>query len=273
MKETNNLESAFKIIQNILIDKDKRINYLEEENLKLKNKISELLNKQINKNDEIINNNPINSTNNYSTNPYSERENIIKTITTNQQTFTPPLLTPKSNHLKKEYQSNIIIGNINNNFTTNFSNDEKDSDKDSLIGSPFLPIRSLKNATTNQNITSESLNYSNYKFNNSMVPVSENHYNYTPAGAFNSPPKSNFNNSNMNDSNTSRNEVKTFLTEVRERVPPKEFKEFIKYIKILTDKNGVNLNRKETFENVRILFGKEYRDLFHKFEHLLSINK
>ena len=73
--------------------------------------------------------------------------------------------------------------------------------------------------------------------------------------------------------NSSRNDVKSFLSEVKEKISSKDFKEFIKYIKILTDRSNSVINRKEIFDKVKILFGNEYNDLYKKFELILSIKK
>lgn len=75
------------------------------------------------------------------------------------------------------------------------------------------------------------------------------------------------------DSSQSRNEVKKFLNEVKGQVEPKLFKEFIKNIKLLTNKTGNSVNRKAIIENVKNLFGEQHMDLFLKFEEILGIKK
>lgn len=78
---------------------------------------------------------------------------------------------------------------------------------------------------------------------------------------------------NFDANSNSRQEIKIFLNEVKEKIPTKDFKDFIKYIKILTDKNNTTVNQKEIFDNVKILFGYQYKDLYIKFEEILSIKK
>jgi hypothetical protein len=73
-------------------------------------------------------------------------------------------------------------------------------------------------------------------------------------------------------SSTSRYEVKEFLNTVKEKIPGKEFKEFIKLIKLLTDRNNIQ-NKTEIFNLVKILFGERYKDLYDKFEKILSNKK
>lgn len=70
----------------------------------------------------------------------------------------------------------------------------------------------------------------------------------------------------------SKNEVKLYLKEVKEKVEPSIFKEFISYIKLLTsskDNNGVDRN--EIVENVRELFGEQYKNLFIKFQSIIGV--
>ena len=79
-------------------------------------------------------------------------------------------------------------------------------------------------------------------------------------------------NSGNKDSAQSRNEVKNYLKEVKDIVDPKLFKEFIKNIKLLTNKTA-NVNKKAIIENVRNLFGEQYTDLYMKFEKILGVKK
>ena len=68
---------------------------------------------------------------------------------------------------------------------------------------------------------------------------------------------------------TSRNDVKEFLREAKKKINPNLFKEFIKCIKSLSEKNQ-NVNRKAIFDYVEKIFGKENKDLYSTFEMLLS---
>ena len=76
-----------------------------------------------------------------------------------------------------------------------------------------------------------------------------------------------------NSKSHSKNEVKTYLKEVKGKVEPFIFKEFIKNIKLLTaskEKNGID--KSIIVENVKILFGEQYKDLFIKFESIIGVN-
>ena len=68
-------------------------------------------------------------------------------------------------------------------------------------------------------------------------------------------------------------EVKNYLKEVKSKIEPKKFKEFIRNIKLLTAKNNSSLNKNIIVESVRILFGEEHKDLFIKFESIIGVKK
>ena len=71
----------------------------------------------------------------------------------------------------------------------------------------------------------------------------------------------------------SKNEVKLYLKEVKSKVDPIIFKEFIQNIKLLTnskEKNGVD--KKSVVEKVKMLFGEQFKDLYIKFESIIGIN-
>lgn len=69
----------------------------------------------------------------------------------------------------------------------------------------------------------------------------------------------------------SKNEVKLYLKEVKAKVDPIIFKEFIQNIKLLTNSKESNgVNKSDVIEKVRILFGEEFKDLFIKFESIIG---
>ena len=72
---------------------------------------------------------------------------------------------------------------------------------------------------------------------------------------------------------SSKAEVKSYLKEVKSKIEPKKFKEFIRNIKLLTAKNNSSLNKNIIVESVRILFGEEHKDLFIKFESIIGVKK
>lgn len=79
-----------------------------------------------------------------------------------------------------------------------------------------------------------------------------------------------------NSSNFQRHskvEVKLYLKEVKSKVDPIIFKEFIQNIKLLTNsKNKNGIDKKSVIERVKILFGEQFKDLFIKFESIIGFN-
>ena len=64
-------------------------------------------------------------------------------------------------------------------------------------------------------------------------------------------------------------EIKQFLQETKGKIPSDIFKQFIYYIKLLTDKEMKN--KSEIINKIKILFGYEYFDLFQKFQSFVTI--
>jgi hypothetical protein len=122
----------------------------------------------------------------------------------------------------------------------------------------------------------------NNKYNN-INRINNNNNNNINNNNNLSPSFSNYNNiSNKEDSrsnplspklntNETRDEVKVFLLKVKEKIPAKDFKEFITDIKLLTDKNNV-CNKKEIINHVNAIF-QNHRDLYERFEEILLIKK
>jgi hypothetical protein len=233
------LKSAFQTIQYIIYQKDEKIKKLEEENLLLKNRLKEYESQRYNKDNSSYENLKRNQSENELTNAFSNsvRENRILRNTSTIQN-------------QKDNSFGIKFQNVSEDYNIN----------------PNSPFNALRTQTDHQTIN---------EIKNHYVPVysNENNVLYTHQNfdTFKSPPR---NNQITEENNQSRNEVKVFLNEVREKIPAKEFKEFIKLIKILTDKNNqVSINRKEIFDKVKVLFGIQFRDMYFKFEQLLSIKK
>ena len=119
--------------------------------------------------------------------------------------------------------------------------------------------------TINQDFLSNRINYNSDSEKKVKVPLPWP-TTQTPSNSFM------MTNSGNKDSAQSRNEVKNYLKEVKDIVDPKLFKEFIKNIKLLTNKTA-NVNKKAIIENVRNLFGEQYIDLYMKFETILGVKK
>lgn len=68
----------------------------------------------------------------------------------------------------------------------------------------------------------------------------------------------------------SKAEVKNYLRVVKSMLDPKKFKEFIKNIKMLTNKSNSTFNKNIIVENVRLIFGEEHKDLFIRFKTIIG---
>lgn len=152
------------------------------------------------------------------------------------------------------------------------------SDKtDSLLGTGKVSYysNSNNNNINNNNIPLPNNNHNHNKGNNSnlspLVNNINNSNNFTFKGQKNTSSNPLSPKMNNNNGNESRDEVKVFLLKVKERIPAKDFKEFITDIKLLTDKNNV-CNKKEIINHVNTIFAN-HRDLYERFEEILLIKK
>lgn len=242
MNEKKEYETLFDKLREILIQKDKLILKLEQENFKLIKNISELetknkvLSEKVKYNfDNIENDKEINNLILSEVKEINRNKIDLQTIESNTNSTNFKNINTIISHKLKENE-NLL---------------EKYENFDSSIKKMKI---STENYNTNEVIQKEMF----------YIPPAIN------AKSSKNDDKSQTQ-SKMNDSTTSRVEIKFFLQEVKEKISPKNFKQFISYIKILTDKNGVVTNRSEIFENVKSLFGIENKELYLKFEQILSI--
>ena len=239
MNEKKEYETLFEKLRDILIQKDKLILKLEDENYRLKKSINEL-----------------------------EIKNKI-------------LIEKASSTINKDdYQKQ------KNNLILNYENNKNKIELLTIDSSNSIPFKNINTIVSSKFKENENLLDKNENYDSSLktVKIFNDEYNskeslqkeifYVPPGINMKSSKNEEKSqtqSKINESTASRLEIKTFLQEVKEKISSKNFKQFISYIKILTDKNGVVLNRTEIFENVRSLFGNENKDLYSKFELILSI--
>lgn len=80
-------------------------------------------------------------------------------------------------------------------------------------------------------------------------------------------------NCSSKDNTQWKNEVKKYLNEVKDKVEPQLFHEFITYIKIMTGKSNSSTNKKEIIDKVKELFGTQHYDLFQKFEMIVCLKR
>ena len=72
---------------------------------------------------------------------------------------------------------------------------------------------------------------------------------------------------------SSKEEVKSYLKEVKSKIEPYKFKEFIRNIKLLTAKNNSTFNKDIIVESVRKIFGETNKDLFINFQYIIGAKK
>lgn len=146
-------------------------------------------------------------------------------------------------------------------------------------GNNFYPINN--NNSNNTLVRKSSINNQN---DNDFGSLDKNKFtndNLSPILTKNTP-SNNLNRVNSNNNSNpispkinmnqdSRDEIKEFLLKVKERIPAKDFKDFISDIKLLTDRNNI-CNKKEIINHVNIIF-QNHRDLYARFEEILLIKK
>ena len=72
----------------------------------------------------------------------------------------------------------------------------------------------------------------------------------------------------------SKADVKSYLKEVKSKLEPNSFREFIRNIKLLTSsKEEGNIDRKSIVEKVRFLLLEKDDDLFEKFKKIIGYNE
>lgn len=194
---------------------------------------------------------------------------------------------------------NSLLGNKGNNISTTEVNELNEANMEGNI-KPFTVNMSDKNYGTNQNrdnrigrdIRGYSIGYintdnkNNQRSNSYMQSISHNNINYNSdsENRVNQrfPGYDNLSHSNDHSlltyngggSQTSaKADVKNYLKEVKSRIEPRKFKEFIRNIKLLTAKNKNTFNREIIVESIRKIFGDENNDLFIKFENIIGVKK
>ena len=139
-------------------------------------------------------------------------------------------LQSKLDSLQKNYQTNLQ----NNKYQNNFQNYNTNS-----------PINENNNHLNNH------INRINYE---------NNEINRTPT---------NSTSSRAGTGNWAKIEVKKYLEEVKSRVNQDLFQKFVEKIRLLTGKKA-NHDKFEIINEVKILFGSEYYDLYEKLEKIIG---
>jgi len=193
---------------------------------------------------------------------------------------------------------NSLLGNKANEISSTEANDENNNMAGTIR--PFTANMSDKNYGANQirdnrigrDIRGYSIGYintdnkNNQRSNSYMQSISHNNINYNSDSEkrINQKFPGYDNLSHSNDHSlltyngggsqtSSKADVKNYLKEVKSRIEPRKFKEFIRNIKLLTAKNKTTFNREIIVESIRKIFGEENNDLFIKFENIIGVKK
>ncbi len=240
--QNNNINRALLVIRNEFRKKNENIKRLELKVAELENKIN-----MITKSNNNFHSNNTNNNNN---------SNIInltqKKIGKNP--FYPEQYSDEINsYNKRDNKTPEINFNRGNNPFRNVENNQN------MNNNFYNQNKSVNQYKINNNNDNELINDQKYsiKDNNSNTAVKE-------ASIFTG--SSNF-------KRHSKSEVKLYLKEVKSKVDPIVFKEFIHNIKLLTNSEDKNrIDKKSVIEKIRILFGEQFKDLFIRFESILGFN-
>jgi len=244
--QNNNINRALMVIKNEFRKKDEKIKALELKVAELENKINMLAksnNFQTNINN--INQNP---------NPNPNIINLNQKKIGKNFTFADKY----SEEINPSY--NKRDSNMNKTPEINYKRENN-------------PFRNPENNQNNNNYFTQTKSANQYKIKNSNDNEFMLEQKYSINKNTNSNDGSIFTGNSSNFQRHSKNDVKLYLKEVKSKVDPMVFKEFIQNIKLLTNsKNKIGVDKKSVIEKVRILFGEQFKDLFIKFESILGFN-
>jgi hypothetical protein len=239
--ENNNINKALMVIKNEFWKKDAKIKALELKIVDLEKKI-----------------NMIKQSNNYQLN----NNNNFSIININQKKI------GKNSFIEK------YSGDINSKFNKRENNLNKTPEMNyNRNNNPFKNPQNNNSFKNNYFIQTQSANKYNISINTDneiqKSLIKNNNSNTAECGLEGSV----FTGNSSNFPHHSKGEVKLYLKEVKSKVDPIIFKEFIKNIKLLTNsKNKNKVDKNSIIEKIRILFGEQFKDLFIKFKAILGFN-
>ena len=265
-KNSNTANSLKKQNNRMNINLNSNINPNMKMNMNNNNITRNISNNKINRNPDTNNNSNINKAILVLRNEFKKKDDKIKLLELKVEELERKINMITTSKYNSVQQNKNKILNENNNInvplTKNFTFAEKNSAEinkvnkiDVGVGVNFTQTKSSNQFKVNNN--QYNLNSNSNNNNNASEGVKENLSLTINSG---------------NSRTHSKNEVKLYLKEVKEKVEPYIFKEFIKNIKSLTsskDKNGVDKNK--IVENVKFLFGDKYKELFIKFESIIGV--
>jgi hypothetical protein len=243
----NSINRAIIVIKNEFRKKDEKIKNLELKIAELENKINMLSNS----NNFQSNYNTVNQKQNPNLNPL----NLTQKKTGKNFTFAENF----SEEINPSYNTRE---NINRTPEINYNRDNN-------------PFRNNVNNRNNNNYYVQTQSANQYKIKNNkndeFIFEQKNSIGKNNNANDTAIEGSVFTGNSSNFQRHSKNEVKLYLKEVKSKVDPIIFKEFIQNIKLLTNsKNKNGVDKKSVIEKVRLLFGEQFKDLFIKFESILG---
>jgi hypothetical protein len=251
MNSDNMINKALSMIRIEFRKKDEKIKSLELKVAELENQLKLLTrNNAVNNNDysnQIANNNFVRNSNNFN----EQQKKIGKNFTFSEK---------YSDEI--HYMKNIEDENMLNNNNMN-------------------RISKMRENNFNQNNNVREINYQNNSNNQYNVNrINENDYmsNQAKKGEpLNNDAQRENSIKTWNSGNYhgwSKLDVKLYLKEVKSKLEPMAFKEFIQSIKLLTSTKGEgNINKSSIVERVRNLLGERHDDLFIKFKNIIGYNE
>ena len=251
MNSDNMINKALSIIRTEFRKKDEKIKSLELKVSELENQL-----KLLTRNNEVNNNDFSNQiVNNY----VGDKKNYNYQQKTMGKNFT----------FSEKYSDEIHY--MNNNEEGNLLNNNNNMNR----------ISKMRENNYNQNNNIREINYQNNS-NNQYNVNRINEIDYMSNKAVKGEPINNdaqrensiktWNSGNYHG--WSKVDVKLYLKEVKAKLEPMAFKEFIQSIKLLTSTKGEgNINKTNIVERVRNLLGEMHDDLFIKFKNIIGYNE
>ena len=171
-----------------------------------------------------------------------------------------PMMTPYKEEPKNMY-NNINENTDDERFNNNLNNMGFKNQNSNIIN---LGQTNIRNNSQKRAFKASNLNY-----NSDNENIVKRNQNYDNLSHSNDNSVLTYNGVHSN----SKKDVKEYLKEVKEKIEPKKFKEFIRNIKLLTSKSEIAPNKEIIIENMRKLFGNEHLDLFLRFEKIIGAGR
>ena len=171
-----------------------------------------------------------------------------------------PMMTPYKEEPKNIY-NNINENTDDERFNNNLNNMGFKNQNSNIIN---LGQTNIRNNSQKRAFKASNLNY-----NSDNENIVKRNQNYDNLSHSNDNSVLTYNGVHSN----SKKDVKEYLKEVKEKIEPKKFKEFIRNIKLLTSKSEIAPNKEIIIENMRKLFGNEHLDLFLRFEKIIGAGR